>query len=981
MYKKSLLCWWFFIFGITAYSQSFPYEHFTTADGLPSNTVYSVYKDHAGFLWFGTDKGIARYNGLRFEQFTTADGLPDNEVFSFKEDAYGRLWLATYNGRLCYYKNGAFHSAANTPFLKLPLNTYLISNIQIEKDSSVTLSFAGGSYIFVNIKNEKTKAYLYKYPDKNAKRLTQEKLNENLYKIIFSDHKEYVDSSLFVNKIVNNAPDRHYLSRIAGVPGYLIDSKSIYTLDEVPCFNYLPRLPSWADSAKFYLWIYPDSNACFICTRDGLFNDKGLHILNGKIITSIEKDIDGNYWVTCYKDGVYKLSNPINRASVYRKIYSGKILHAQAVNGKLYYYTSSSNKVFLFEKGKDSRYQNSIVHSYSGAPSGKRINFYVDNKGKYICYYTNINNYYSRTNNNITIIENDRRIVLPLRYSFLNLLVNSKYLFIGNSEYLISLEKDLKHKKGTYLYSSPNYYNKILSEAFDADQNLWFSTNTATYKTVDNSPVIQHAFRNIIFRKFKFIGSYLLGYDDKNVLYASTGARKTFLLDTIKTSEKYIFDNIYPLDNEHAILTSTQHYLLVTLYPSEKHIKYKVVPIQNPFLPLDAEYIYADSSNCYFLKDGNVTRVKLELLFAKPQPPKALFTKFHLQDREFPIRSSITIPQKEAKNIAIDFTAISFSSPDVTYQYSVTNDTSITDWHDISSGAISFPELNFGTYFIKIRAKCPASDYSDIGSLKLTVLKPFYFSWWFLTCSLLFFIGLLIIAVRFAVKRVLRKRKKEYDNNMRYYGAEYKALNALMNPHFIFNSLNNIQGLINRDEKKAANNFIKNFSTLVRQNMHNVSKGTISLEDELNLIRNYLFLEKMRFDDLINYEFEIDPNVETELIFIPPLLIQPLVENAIKHGLLPKHTKEGLVTIRVYPEYNDICIDIVDNGAGYNAHKSQNDKHHESFGLANLDKRTAYAKMLHKQNIVFTIGAVHDNDGNVAGTIARLRIVAENLKH
>src|ERR1700761_897519 len=83
--------------------QEFPMLHYTIEDGLPSNNIYDVYRDSKGFLWFTSDKGIARYNGIKFEKFTTFNGLPDNEIFFSQEDSYGRLWFGTYNGELCYY--------------------------------------------------------------------------------------------------------------------------------------------------------------------------------------------------------------------------------------------------------------------------------------------------------------------------------------------------------------------------------------------------------------------------------------------------------------------------------------------------------------------------------------------------------------------------------------------------------------------------------------------------------------------------------------------------------------------------------------------------------------------------------------------------------------------------------------------------------------------------------------------------------------
>lgn len=128
----------FFLFGAaSSLAQDFPMLHYTFEDGLPSNTVYQIYRDSKGFLWIGTDKGIARYNGMKFEVFTTYNGLPDNEIYFFKEDSHGRLWLAAANGKLCFLKNDTFYTEKNTPFLVLPFTKSHINNIQEEYDSSI----------------------------------------------------------------------------------------------------------------------------------------------------------------------------------------------------------------------------------------------------------------------------------------------------------------------------------------------------------------------------------------------------------------------------------------------------------------------------------------------------------------------------------------------------------------------------------------------------------------------------------------------------------------------------------------------------------------------------------------------------------------------------------------------------------------------------------------------------------------------------
>jgi sensor histidine kinase YesM len=195
-----------------------------------------------------------------------------------------------------------------------------------------------------------------------------------------------------------------------------------------------------------------------------------------------------------------------------------------------------------------------------------------------------------------------------------------------------------------------------------------------------------------------------------------------------------------------------------------------------------------------------------------------------------------------------------------------------------------------------------------------------------------------------------------------------------MNPHFIFNSLNNIQGLINKDEKRTANEYLVIFSDLVRQNMHNISKGFISLQEELTLIENYLTLEKLGFKELVNYSIKIGEDVDIDGIMIPPLMIQPLVENAVKHGLLPLQSSNAKVSIEVYEREDVLYIIIEDNGIGLTASLKSQNKLHESFGLSNLQKRTDHLKKIQQHELSIEINEMKDTDGKVLGTKAVVTI-------
>ncbi|NJO90167.1 MAG: histidine kinase [Chloroflexia bacterium] len=142
-----------------------------------------------------------------------------------------------------------------------------------------------------------------------------------------------------------------------------------------------------------------------------------------------------------------------------------------------------------------------------------------------------------------------------------------------------------------------------------------------------------------------------------------------------------------------------------------------------------------------------------------------------------------------------------------------------------------------------------------------------------------------------------------------------QALRAQMNPHFIFNSLNSINNFILKNESEQASEFLTKFSRLVRQVLQNSRNKLVSLEDEFSALKLYIELEQVRFDNKFQYEIICDNYLDTNLVLIPPLLIQPYVENAIWHGLMHKETN-GSITVKVYQEEEKLFFIIADDGIG-----------------------------------------------------------------
>ena len=341
------------------------------------------------------------------------------------------------------------------------------------------------------------------------------------------------------------------------------------------------------------------------------------------------------------------------------------------------------------------------------------------------------------------------------------------------------------------------------------------------------------------------------------------------------------------------------------------------------------------------------------------------------------MQNGIEIPYSESRNISIDFLTRSFDGKDVYYQYSVSKDSG-DNWQDIKGQQINLVQPGYGTYEIKVRAKTISSGWGDSINYKLHIQKPFWATWWFiLSCMLA---GLLITAfiIRQRIKFIVAKNKREHENELKFIKSEYKALNALMNPHFIFNTLNNVQSLFNGNDKEAANEYLRIFADLIRQNMQNVSKDLISLQKEMALVMNYLMLEKLRFEEKLNYEFNIDEEIDLTEIMIPPLLIQPLVENSIKHGILTQNAPGGTIQINICMRENILSIAIKDNGPGIEALKNAipgKEEKHESFGLENIKRRIQQLSIIQNKNISLHFGDEKDSKGNHTWTVVTITIV------
>jgi LytS/YehU family sensor histidine kinase len=191
------------------------------------------------------------------------------------------------------------------------------------------------------------------------------------------------------------------------------------------------------------------------------------------------------------------------------------------------------------------------------------------------------------------------------------------------------------------------------------------------------------------------------------------------------------------------------------------------------------------------------------------------------------------------------------------------------------------------------------------------------------------------------------KRSQELKNKLITY--EQKALQSMMNPHFIFNSLGSIQNYLLQNKANEASLYLSQFARLIRQNLNSANSAFISIEDETDRLMNYLSLEKLRLDDKFDFNIKVDPELHTDEVLIPSMVIQPFVENAVWHGISPMNEK-GRINISINRgSEKSLLVTVEDNGIGMKQSGQYFTKHdHISIGMETTQKRLNLICKQHK---------------------------------
>lgn len=870
------------------------YTNYTTKDGLPSNHVYRITQDVDGFIWFITDKGMVKFNGTDFKKFTIRDGLPTNDIWNVTATPNGKVWYFSKSPKIGYIENDsvyAFPSAIKGEVLS-PMNRNVVGNEVTFNNSTAHYQLENKQWKAYDVQGTHSVLKHYKVY-LNHKKLHRVQFSKDKTNLVFIDKNNKEVKRIKVFQEINEAHTRSQVNDST----YIWLSNKAYTIINLNNYNFKTRFFEDVLNIKKskYTRVHVVNNQIqitgkgFVGVLDNNYNLVNVHNIPDYLKAHFSFiDKQDNLWIATFRNGVYKLPKSKQNATYtlinektgkIKKV--GKRIITTVLDKGFYQYDSVFKQFKPYIKESDFTY---------GVFEVKELN------KKYFI-----------TNKKITTLQNNTKTILHASKIKAYLNETARQLVYHNNYLYGNFTAGLNKLNPNNLSINKEYLSNGIRTFISFKEALIIASSNGL-KVLQNDSIKALIFQMKMTNNLHQKPILSLNKLDNNTLLVGTDAYGAFITDLNKiipleeTAYLSINDSFY--ENNNLWLATDKG---VWHYKKDLKNNYIFTAIYNEndgLLLKNAKSVYVVGEN--LLVSSNIGVVTIPI---KKNTQRQLLD-IYISNATYNTKSITTKLVKYAKNNTVTFnvSSIDFSeNSDFSYKYQLLPIQK--KWVTTTSSQISFNDLPPKSYQLHIKSKGKSKSFS----FKITPL-------WYQTllAKLLFivlgivFITALILLVR---KRELNKQAIKLNAKRKLAEFELYALRSQMNPHFVFNSLNAIQYYLTDNKIELSEKYLVKFSKLIRMFFDLSKESYISIKDEIKLLNAYLEIEKLRFGDDFNYLIHVD----TELNFdhkIPAMLLQPIVENAVNHGLFHK-IGEGLIKIQFNKKSkNTFEISIEDNGIG-----------------------------------------------------------------
>lgn len=953
-------------------AQSPYFKEYNAGQGLPFVQIYALHQDSLGFIWAGGYGGLARFDGNEFEVYGAKSGLNNSRIVGIGSDKHGSLWVATPIG-VNRFEKGKFTSLEfieSTGIREIQNMTVLGDHLFLVDEYKVLVYHVVDSshYVFSLPEKENNRINAIAHRGKELFFAT----NKGVYTI---RKKTGFEKATFFDFVSDKKISALVFPTLTS--GLLAEENGVWLFNENES-QFIPIQSDFIGKQINSINISPN-NTIWICSEKGVvelknkkqqFIQVGDHPASNEIITSFT-DRENNLWLGTYY-GLYKVSG-----SGFRNFSSSMGFPAYFI---YQIFRDSQNRMWIGtrEKGVVSMHNNAY-RSYSvkdGLPSNNAQAIVEVNDTLYIGTSKGLaffhNNKVKRVDKNHLLYDKSIHVFLKRR--------NGDLVFGSNSCIYIRGKNGIEH-----IHVNSTIENQVVYLFEDSQERLWICTYQGGL---------------FMWQKEKLIpfSDSLNGVQDNNFMAALEDNKKNLWFATFQGLVHYNPQNktTQIIDKEHGLSSDLLYSLLLskdsnTLWIGSNqgvntlhldsfynnHTYIRVFGEEDGFTGIECNTngAFVDIDSTYWFGTVNgLIHFDPSSHKIKEMEPQLHIAGFKLINEDTALIDGAKLSYSE-NNLTLYYKGIYHTNPrSVFYKYR------LLGFNDEWSSATRLQEVSFsnllpGKYtFELISSSSNNSNWNKV-PLRFTfyILGPWWKNIYFQISALLILIICVFLLVRWRILRI----KQTLNTERKLDQLKLQALRSQMNPHFLFNSLNSIQQFINTNEKKSANIYLAKFSQLMRLILDNSRSQSVSLSKDIEALEIYLQLEALRFEDKFEYQLIIDENLYLDELRVPPMLIQPFVENAILHGFAGISYK-GLIEIHLKENNSFIDCIIKDNGIGREEAKKikirKGKSIHKASGLEITQDRMKTINALIKRTGEIVFEDLFDENAKPSGTLVKIKI-------
>jgi len=898
------------------YAQHSPFTQLTLNDGLASLEVYQVIQDSKGYVWFCSDAGISKYNGYTFKNFSIDEGLPDNNVFELREDARGRIWARTYSGNLAYIENDSVKSIKAV--CKTNTNP---TSLFIDKQGVVTQGFYGSGYLSCAPPYTRFKTHA---PFFSGDYIVTLRDSGYIYGCAREIKPAVAGRFLSISGPLKTDTIRHSVNAGAydsyrclwinegcyfiSKMNVLLEVKNGKLTRQVKLSHPILHI---SFARRGGLWIGTKGGGAYYYRTSDPFTEKGEHYFDNDHISCVLTTRDGMTWATSTNKGVYCFyQNGPRLMDTKDGLPENELVGMERYNDTSFLIISKNANLSLISyrgnilKTIDLKHYNIHCLSYLKKIDENRL--LLNSGGAFIFDLekrTIKNLYVEKRKRTVRVAARSGNILFGaghyslFRYDLVtgqsmlkkvNFRINA--LAMQGDTMWIGCSDGLRYMHNSVIYTfgkAPSPLKKRIDAIFIKDNALYLASK-------GSGLTIKKGNRLITINKHNGLRGNIcrsVVVDDSNTIWIATNegiasarcANETVLAESMDDVKGLPEGGIHQLLYMKGELFAASNAGLLSLHCNTPKTPY-VVPV--------------------FITSVLLNNTTLP-------PPRSVL-------------------DHDENHLSFEFVGLSYKNGKQTYRYKLEG---LDAYYRFTSNtSVQYAALPPGKYaFVVSTAGENFQLTGQTAQFRFEITKPYWKKTWFVLCMIIFGAGV----TGLFVSRKIKLEKEKAGFKARLAETELKAIRAQMNAHFIFNTINSIQNYILKNDKNTAYDYLARFSSLIRNVLENSKSEIISLEKELKTLELYMQLEALRFHEPFEYSIQISGEIKPASVFIPTMLLQPYIENAIRHGIMDKQGK-GRIEIRITRKKNLLVCFIDDNGMGRENSARQNQKNslkHKSMGM------------------------------------------------